>query len=195
MTRKPETANVVLDPYNGHTANFQLIVNGKMIANDQLNHGEWNVYGEVEIHWTGHTYKFNTSDCQVGGEKLNIGYVPAPGKRDSIVVTCGTYEEGTNRGTTTTSSSVPPSTTSSTTVASTTSAPTTSTTARTPSTNGNVPCTVNCGIASSLGVAVSPSHEELPFTGGSADVTVAVGVAVVMCGIAMRLKAWRLRHG
>lgn len=184
-----QTARIVLAPWNGHTAYFTVIVDGKTIYNKSTNHGEWNVAGDVELHWTGHTYKFNTKDC-VSGEKLNIGYVKVDQtKVDSITVTC---EES---NVTTTTVAVPATTSPATTAVPTTVpavvSPVTAFVSVSTPLNGNLPCTTNCGLAS----AVEVSTESLPITGSNSGVEVGIALTLGVIGVAFLTWARRLRHG
>lgn len=92
---------ITLQPWDHYPRAFSIwdLEQHGAVVSDTLSSGSWTVEDghEIVIQWGGwfnashhheggDIYRFNTSDCNEG--TLDIGYVPFPGKQDSIVVSC-----------------------------------------------------------------------------------------------------------
>lgn len=101
------TVEITLQPWDNYPRPFSVWENQNpgetpkpAVVSDTLSEGHWTVTDADQIwiqwggwfnashhHEGGHVYRVNVEDC-VPGEKIDIGYVPYPGKQDSIVLTC-----------------------------------------------------------------------------------------------------------
>lgn len=234
---------ITLQPWDHYPRAFSIwdLEQHGAVVSDTLSSGSWTVEDghEIVIQWGGwfnashhheggDIYRFNTSDCNEG--TLDIGYVPFPGKQDSIVVSCietvGTTTPPPSTTVTTppTTAPEPTPTTAPTTTVTSAPTPTTAPTEAPPATlappppkveqvsattpapnctelgksnilsgdplyradldtdhdgvacennNGNLPCQVNCGVASA---------DILPHTGIN-EYVIPVGSSLLLSGI------------